>query len=355
MAVVNRVFPVIRDTIENALNVIKGIVNVVMGILTGDWQRAWDGVKAIFSGVWAQIKNLLGLALDGLVLLVRGFVGKLGDAARAVGNAILDGISGPLEKVKDAFIWVRDKGGQAIAAAAAVAEKPLDALKKAFEAIATAVGKVRDGIKWLIDKIPSIPKMPDINIPFIGDPRNPNMTLPTSGTFNGNLMGANAEMAPFAAGAAAFGLRVTSGLRPGAITANGTPSDHGIGKALDVAGSPAGMAAFFRSLVGSRFVKQAFYDPLGSIFGGALSSYREGGHSDHVHVATYDQGGYLKPGWNLAYNGTGRPEPVGHGLGATTINFPNYVGSKQELVEWLRGALIDIGRRNGGGALGGYA
>lgn len=34
-----------------------------------------------------------------------------------------------------------------------------------------------------------------------------------------------------------------------------------------------------------------------------------------AHVGHYDQGGYLQPGWNLAYNGTGRPEPVGHGSG----------------------------------------
>ena len=73
------------------------------------------------------------------------------------------------------------------------------------------------------------------------------------------------------------------------------------------------MARFFSWLIGQRDVKQAFYDPLGSIFGGMLSSYREGGHSDHVHVATYDKGGYLRPGWNLAYNGLGRPEPVGAG------------------------------------------
>jgi hypothetical protein len=92
-------------------------------------------------------------------------------------------------------------------------------------------------------------------------------------------------------------------------------------------------------------VKQAFYDPLGSIFGGVLNSYREGGHSDHVHVATYDQGGYLRPGWNLAYNGLGRPEPVG--AGNVTINIPNYVGSKTELMGWLQNAAKEFRRQNG--------
>jgi TP901 family phage tail tape measure protein len=37
------------------------------------------------------------------------------------------------------------------------------------------------------------------------------------------------------------------------------------------------------------------------------------------NVRSYDQGGYLPTGWTMAYNGTGRPEPVGHHL-APTIN-----------------------------------
>jgi hypothetical protein len=117
-----------------------------------------------------------------------------------------------------------------------------------------------------------------------------------------------------------MGLALTSGYRPGAITRSGTPSDHGVflSKAIDVAGPASAMAGFFRSLIGNRSVKQAFYDPLGSIFGGALSGYREGGH-DHVHVATYDNAmakmRALMPGWNLSYNGLGRPEPVGMAAG----------------------------------------
>ncbi len=176
-----------------------------------------------------------------------------------------------------------------------------------------AIDKVISGFKWVIDNGGKVAGALNKLNPF-GDPRDPNMTMPAGTAMGGiNLMGANPIMAPFAAAAAQFGLGVTSGLRPGAITANGTPSDHGIGKALDVAGSAAGMAGFFKALLGNPAVKQAFYDPLGSIFGGAWSSYREGGHSDHVHVATYDKGGVLRPGLTMAYNGTGRNEYVSSG------------------------------------------
>ena len=90
-----------------------------------------------------------------------------------------------------------------------------------------------------------------------------------------------------------FGLHVSSGYRPGAVTVHGTPSDHGTypSRAVDMAGSAAGKAALFRSLIGRSEIAQAFYDPLGSIFGGRWSSYREGGHVDHIHVAEYGSGG----------------------------------------------------------------
>lgn len=44
-------------------------------------------------------------------------------------------------------------------------------------------------------------------------------------------------------------------------------------------------------------------------------------NSKGVFVSSYDDGGYLPVGWTMAYNGTGRPEPVGHDLrGSVSVN-----------------------------------
>jgi SLT domain-containing protein len=68
----------------------------------------------------------------------------------------------------------------------------------------------------------------------------------------------------------------------------------------------------------------------------------------------YDHGGYLQPGWNLAYNGTGRPELVTPargtmGAGGTTVYLTVQVGhgthpvaAAQEIVK-----LLNVGARNG--------
>ncbi|MFF8299595.1 hypothetical protein ACF07M_30105 [Streptomyces globisporus] len=49
----------------------------------------------------------------------------------------------------------------------------------------------------------------------------------------------------------------------------------------------------------------------GVVIGSKARSYKDGLFThQYAYKGTYDQGGYLQPGLNLAYNGTGRPEPV---------------------------------------------
>ncbi|MGW4834790.1 hypothetical protein [Streptomyces globisporus] len=49
----------------------------------------------------------------------------------------------------------------------------------------------------------------------------------------------------------------------------------------------------------------------GVVIGSRARSYKDSLFThQYAYKGTYDQGGYLQPGLNLAYNGTGRPEPV---------------------------------------------
>lgn len=51
--------------------------------------------------------------------------------------------------------------------------------------------------------------------------------------------------------------------------------------------------------------------------------YAKGGKVSSASMGVYDDGGWLKPGWTMAYNGTGKPEPVGRVTG------PHYGGPMQ--------------------------
>jgi hypothetical protein len=393
MAVAAFVFNSIRQAIENTLRIIGGIVDVFMGIFTGDWDRAWGGIKDIVGGVFDAIKLLLTNAIT-----VWGEIG--GRIGRALKNAVIDAVTGTASAVwnlitnigdlvtagmdtirgwganvgnwiKDAVVdalvgigtaaWniinnigsvLQDVRKTIIGWGTSVATWIKDAIVDGLQGLGNLIwDKIKDAWNWAKQQAKTLGGLigdaadPNFN-PFIVPPTGP-MEPVTGGV---NLMGALPVMMPFGQAAAGYGLSVTSGLRPGAITANGTLSDHALGKALDVAGSPAGMAGFFRSLIGNPLVKQAFYDPLGSIFGGRQNPYIEGGHNDHVHVATFDKGGWLKPGLTLAYNGTGGPERVGGGGGMTVnVTVNGWVGNDSALARKIRDALRELDIRQTGG------
>lgn len=112
----------------------------------------------------------------------------------------------------------------------------------------------------------------------------------------------------------------TLGSRPNA-------SDHPWGKALDIMipgwNSPQGIARGNR--IANWFAHNS--DRFGTKYLIWRKRFNGGGgwidyghptgrsnptldHMDHVHVSLFDKGGFLKPGWNLSYNGTGQPEAV---------------------------------------------
>ncbi|WP_420123724.1 phage tail tape measure protein [Nakamurella sp.] len=72
---VQRVGQFIGDTFGNLFTILGGIIDFIAGVFTGDWSRAWDGIKTIFSGIWDQIQNIIGLAWD----VITGIGGKILD------------------------------------------------------------------------------------------------------------------------------------------------------------------------------------------------------------------------------------------------------------------------------------
>jgi tape measure domain-containing protein len=76
----------VKEYITAAMEVIRGVIEVVLGILTLDWDKAWNGIKTIFSGVWramwASLQHWWTLISEGL----KAFWSAVSDA----GNALAD-------------------------------------------------------------------------------------------------------------------------------------------------------------------------------------------------------------------------------------------------------------------------
>jgi len=102
-AAVSAVWDVIKFVVENAMQIIRGIILVVTGLIEGDWSLVWDGLKLILEGAFKLIQGALQLALDDLVAIVTGIGGALKDAGKAIFQKLWDGLKEKWDKIKSWF------------------------------------------------------------------------------------------------------------------------------------------------------------------------------------------------------------------------------------------------------------
>lgn len=67
----------IKNIFDSVKQIFNGIVNFVNGVLSGDWRRAWNGIKNIFAGIWnamaSVIKSPVNLIISFMNAMLRGF------------------------------------------------------------------------------------------------------------------------------------------------------------------------------------------------------------------------------------------------------------------------------------------
>ena len=55
---------------------LSGIINFITGIFTGNWKKAWEGVKSIFSGIISTIAGIfkapINFIIDGINVFIKG-------------------------------------------------------------------------------------------------------------------------------------------------------------------------------------------------------------------------------------------------------------------------------------------
>ena len=53
----------VGTVIDGVLTTLGGLMDFIVGAFTGDWDRAWNGIKAIFDVIWKAIKGILEIVL----------------------------------------------------------------------------------------------------------------------------------------------------------------------------------------------------------------------------------------------------------------------------------------------------
>ncbi len=82
------VFDTIIDVIGNIAESLGGIIDFLVGIFTGDWKKAWEGIKSIFSGVWNAIKDVFSGIWEILKNLVQNEINYIKNIIDVAWNGI---------------------------------------------------------------------------------------------------------------------------------------------------------------------------------------------------------------------------------------------------------------------------
>lgn len=95
----------IIDAVKGVIKTLKGIVEFITGVFTGNWEKAWNGIKDIFGGIWDAFYSIVKTPIN----LIIGAINKMTGAIESAINWIIDGINSLSFDIPD---WVPVVGGE---------------------------------------------------------------------------------------------------------------------------------------------------------------------------------------------------------------------------------------------------
>lgn len=74
--------------IGDVADTLSGIIDFLVGVFTGDWELAWQGIKEIADGVWSLIKDIITGAWDAIKTVTKGALSIIKSIISTAWNAI---------------------------------------------------------------------------------------------------------------------------------------------------------------------------------------------------------------------------------------------------------------------------
>ena len=129
--------------VDGAMSYIQGVIDVVMGLISGDWGRVWDGIKSMVTGVWDAIKGVVDLAM--------AYVGRVIDIALAAvklaWETVWNGVSSFISDTWDDITGFVETGVQG------VIDFVTGLPSAIFDAVTGAFDVIWDEFKGVLNKI----------------------------------------------------------------------------------------------------------------------------------------------------------------------------------------------------------
>lgn len=140
------VFGAIASIVQGVLEVFSGIIDFIIGVFTGNWERAWEGIKEIFKGILDAVAGVAKAAWDLILNTIKTIVDKIENEISIKFSGIKTLISGVWETLKNItkVTWDALKGfiEDPIGTVKRVVSEALDAVKNKFSSVFGSLGDI---------------------------------------------------------------------------------------------------------------------------------------------------------------------------------------------------------------------
>lgn len=100
-SILNGFFHNLQNIWNGIKRILTGVIDFIRGVFTGDWQRAWQGVRDIFGSVFDSLGSLVKAPINGIIAALNAMIGGL--------NLLISGLNKIHIDIPD---WVPALGGK---------------------------------------------------------------------------------------------------------------------------------------------------------------------------------------------------------------------------------------------------
>ncbi len=169
----------ISDLVKGLLEVFSGILDFIIGVFTGDWERAWNGINEIFKGimdavagvaklVWDligdtiktvinKIKDDIDVKFSGIKTFISGIWDTLTNITKTTWNALKGFIEDPVGTIKrvvrDALDAMKSKFSSTFGSLGDIVRAPVNQIIRCMNGMINAVASGVNGIASMLNSI----------------------------------------------------------------------------------------------------------------------------------------------------------------------------------------------------------